>query len=251
MIRAVALLLLALGASAWATYAFGQDVLFALGLILVQLKILGQKLITLKPALLLAWFKTHGLVFLKKDVPYKWVSSVLLPLVMGKAFFRRIGRLVQRITKPIAERRARLMAWYAQRSGIEKVVLTLALVSTTLALSVTSVGLWLILFSVGLPIWVVSAILTLVRVMLRSVEKYIFKIVAFLHLRWFWRFLQRLLPASWIARKRRFDYRVARAVVRKRRLTVRQVADRKDDLPFRIGILLSFLFGSTRREDAP
>lgn len=249
MIRALVLLSMAIGASVWATYAFGQDVLFALGLIFVQIKVLGQKLITLKPALMLAWLKAHALVFVKKDVPYKWVSSVLLPLVMGKAFFRRIGQIVQRLTRPIAERRARLMAWYAGRTGAEKVLLTLTLVSVTLALSVTTVGLWLVLFSVTLPLWLVSILLTLINVTLRSVEKYIFKLLAFLHLKWVGRMALRLLPASWVARKRRFDYRVARAVVRQRRLTIRQVAERKDNLPFRIGLMLTYVFGGTSGKD--
>ena len=42
--RAVLLLILVAGASIALTYAFGAKVLLALGLILVQLKIVGQKL---------------------------------------------------------------------------------------------------------------------------------------------------------------------------------------------------------------
>ena len=55
--------------------------------------------------------------------------------------------------------------------------------------------------------------------------------------------MRRLLPASWLEKKRRFDYRVARAVIRRRRLTVRQLAERKDSLPFRLGLLVDYLKG--------
>lgn len=72
-----------------------------------------------------------------------------------------------------------------------------------------------------------------------------FKAVAFLQLAWLWRLVRRVLPESWLERKRRFDYRVARAVIRRRRMTIRQLADRKDSLPFRIGLLIDYFRGGS------
>ena len=68
----------------------------------------------------------------------------------------------------------------------------------------------------------------------------------FFQLKWLWRGISRILPASWLERKRRFDYRVARAVIRRRRLTVKQLAEKKDSLPFRMGVLVEYLRGGSK-----
>ncbi|MCC1493786.1 hypothetical protein [Cognatishimia sp. F0-27] len=248
MIRAIALLVLAIGASILATLYFGNEVLIALGLILTQSKVLLQKIVSLKPALVLAWIKAHGIVFFKKDLPYRWVSSVLVPLVLGKALAKRIGLIVDRLTAPIVQQRALLMAWYRGRSGLEKGLLTVALVAATLALSVTTIGLWLILFSISLPLWLVSTALALGKALSRTVQKSLFRAVAFLQLKWVSRLLVRILPKQWVARKRRFDFRMARAVVRRRRMTVEQLAARKDKLPFQAGVFLEFLLIPPKRD---
>jgi hypothetical protein len=73
-----------------------------------------------------------------------------------------------------------------------------------------------------------------------------FRAAAFLKLSFVWKGLKRLLPASWMERKRRFDYRVARSVIRKRRMTLAQLEERKDSLPFRMGLLVEFLRSPTR-----
>ena len=67
-----------------------------------------------------------------------------------------------------------------------------------------------------------------------SVEKMVFRAVAFLQLSWLWRAIRRLLPQSWLDKKRRLDFRMARAVVRRRRMTVQQLHDQKDNLMFRL-----------------
>ena len=36
---------------------------------------------------------------------------------------------------------------------------------------------------------------------------------------------------------------MARAVIRRRRMTVRQLAERKDSMPFRLGLMVDFLTG--------
>ena len=113
----------------------------------------------------------------------------------------------------------------------------------TLALSVTSLGLWLILFSVKIPLWIVAVGTSLGRMIIVSVEKMVFRAVAFLQLKWLWRGIARILPASWLARKRRFEYRVARTVIKRRRMTLRQLEDRKDSLPFKMGLLVQYLTG--------
>ena len=85
------------------------------------------------------------------------------------------------------------------------------------------------------------------RMIWTSVQKMAFRAAAFFQLAILWRWLSRKLPASWLARKRRFDYRVARTVVRRRRMTVRQLEARKDSLPFRMGLLFDYLRGPTSK----
>jgi len=109
----------------------------------------------------------------------------------------------------------------------------------------TSMGLWLVLFSVKLPLWIAAAAAAFWRMFWLSIQKMAFKALAFLQLKWLWRGLSRLLPATWLQRKRRFDYRVARAVIRRRRLTVKQLAEKKDSLPFRLGVLVEYLTGKS------
>ena len=58
MLRAVFLLFLVIGLSGLATWYFGADVLIALGLILVQLKVLGKKILMIEWPALLIWIKT-------------------------------------------------------------------------------------------------------------------------------------------------------------------------------------------------
>ncbi|WGW02289.1 hypothetical protein [Tropicibacter oceani] len=240
--RALFLLILAVAASALATWYFGKEVLIALGLILVQIKVLSKKLWMVEWPVFLIWLKAQGAAFFRVELLKKWLMSTVLPLVMGRALLRRLRGFVERYLVGITALHARLLAWFAGLSRVEKVLAWGILLSGTLALSVTSLGLWLILFSVKVPLWLVAAAAALGKSVWVSIQKWAFKVVAFLQLGWLWKGVSRVLPARWLQRKRRIEFRMARAVVRRRRMTVRQLADRKDRLPFRIGVLLEYVF---------
>ncbi len=243
LIRALSFLLVAIALSWAATVYFGADVLIALGLILTQSKIIAKKLMQIELAAVLAWLKAQGGVFLKIELLKKWLMTTVLPLVVGSTVLRRVARFINGYRESIGLRYAAMMAWYDGLHPAEKIVAALIILFATVALSVTSLGLWLILFSVKLPIWFAAATAALWRMTWLSVQKMTFKAVAFLQLSLVWKGVRRLLPESWLERKRRFDYRLARAVIRRRRLTVRQLADRKDSLPFRLGLLFDYLTG--------
>ncbi|MCV6594203.1 MAG: hypothetical protein OIF48_14705 [Silicimonas sp.] len=245
-VRAFALLFLALAASVAATVYFGNEVLIALGLILTKAKFIAKKISMIELPAVLAWLKTQTEAFLRIELIKKWVMTTLLPLVVGNAMLRRIARFLDQYRAGLRARYMGLLRWYRDLHPVEKMVAALVILSATVALSVTSVGLWLILFSVKLPLWIAAATTALWRMTWASVEKMVFKGLAFLQLKWLWRGVSRLLPASWLAWKRRLDYRVARAVIRRRRMTVRQLAEKKDSLPFRLGIMVDFLTGRTK-----
>jgi len=245
-IRALSLLVAAIALSWAATVYFGADVLIALGLILTQTKVIAKKLMQIEIASILAWLKVQGSVFLKIELIKKWIMTTVLPLVVGSAVLRKIARFIGRYREAIQIRYAAMMGWYSGLHPTEKTLAALIILFATIALSVTSLGLWLILFSVKLPIWLAAAAAAFWRMVWLSVQKMTFKAVAFLQLSLVWRGMTRLLPASWLERKRRFDYRVARAVIRRRRMTIRQLAEKKDSLPFRLGLLIDYLRGPDR-----
>lgn len=242
-LRAFALLVIAVGLSVLATFYFGHEVLIALGLILAQIKIIAKKLAMVELPLILGWLKIHASAFFKIELIKKWFMSTLVPLLVGNAVLRRIAAFLERYRVGIRSRYRRMLRWYRRLHWGEKLLAALIILFVTLSLSVTSLGLWLILFSVKLPLWFAAAMAALWRIIWVSVQKMTFKAVAFLQLAWLWRFIRRLLPESWLERKRRFDYRVARAVIRRRRMTIRQLAERKDSLPFRMGLLVDYLRG--------
>ena len=242
-LRAFALLIIAIGLSVLATIHFGQDVLIALGLILTQAKIIAKKLIGIELPLVFAWLKMQTTVFFRIELIKKWIMSTVLPLLLGKALLRRIAAFLARYRAAVRRRYVRMLIWYRRRHPVEKVIAALIILLATIALSVTSLGLWLILFSVKLPLWIAAVATAFGRMIWTTASKMAFKAVAFLQLSLGWRLVKRILPAALLERKRRFDYRVARAVVRRRRLTIRQLAAKKDSLPFRIGVMVEYLRG--------
>jgi hypothetical protein len=243
ILRALALLVIAIGLSVTATFYFGHEVLIALGLILTQMKVIAKKLTMIEVPLLLAWLKAQSSAFFKIELIKKWLMSTVLPLIVGNAVLRRIAGFLDAYRAGIRQRYRRMLRWYRRLHWGEKLLAALIILFGTLALSVTSLGLWLILFSVKLPLWFAAAVAALVRMIWVSIQKMTFKTIAFLQLGWLWLLVRRILPASWLERKRRFDYRVARAVIRRRRMTIRQLAEKKDSLPFRMGLLVDYLRG--------
>ena len=249
--RAFALLFLAVSISVAATMYFGQDVLVALGLILTQAKLIFKKLSMTELPAVLQWIKSQGDAFLKVELLKKWFMTTLLPLVLGKALLRRIAGFLDRYRQSVRSRYMALLRWYRDLHPVEKVVGALIILSATLALSVTSIGLWLVLFSVKIPLWIAAVTAAFWRMTWLSIQKMTFKAIAFLQLRWLWRGVTRVLPERWLKWKRRVDYRMARAVIRRRRMTVRQLADRKDSLPFRLGIMVDFITGGGSKSPPP
>ena len=242
-VRGLALLIAAIAVSIAATVYFGQEVLVALGLILTQLKVIAKKLVGIELPAVLAWLKFQTTAFFRIELIKKWIMTTLLPLLLGKALLRRIAAYLSRYRRAVRMRYVRLLRWYRRLHWGEKVLAALIILAATVAVSVTSLGLWLILFSVKLPLWIAAVAAAFWKMTWTSVQKMAFKAVAFLQLSLFWRWLRRLLPASWLERKRRFDYRVARTVIRRRRMTLRQLEARKDGLPFRMGLLLDYMRG--------
>lgn len=240
--RALLLLAVFVAASVLATLYFGHEVLLALGLILTQLKVLLKKLAGIELPVLLVWLKTQGSAFFRFEIIKKWIMSSVVPLMVGKAILRRIQLLVQSYLDIVRQRYDRLIRWFNSLSRVERAVAWLVILFATLALSVSSLGLWLILFSVQLPLWLVAAASATIRVMSKSVEKMLFKAVAFLQLSWLWKFIRRLLPAQVLEWKRRTEFRIARQIVRRRRMTLKQLVDRKGRLPFKLGIMAEYLF---------
>lgn len=242
-LRGFLLLIAAVSLSYAATVYFGSDVLIALGLILTQLKVLVKKIVGLELPTVLAWLKMQAAVFFRIELLKKWLTTTALPLLLGRAALRRIAAFTVHYRRAVRLRYVRLLRWYRRLSTWEKLLGATIILAATVAVSVTSLGLWLILFSVKLPLWMVAVVTAIGRMTWTSIQKMAFRAAAFLQLSLLWKGLRRLLPASWLARKRRFDYRVARSVIRKRRLTLAQLEARKDSLPFRMGLLVDYLRG--------
>lgn len=241
--RALAILIVVGSVSVGLTLYFGQDVLVALGLILVQLKVLAKKLVSVELPAVLSWLKTETSAFFRVELIKKWMMTTALPLLIGKVMLRKFDAWIGRYREALSRQYGSLMGWYDGLATHEKVVATLIVVFAMLGLSVSSLGLWLILFSVKLPFWLVAAFTSLGKMTLATVQKMAFKAFAFFQLGWLWRMVRRRLPEGYHERKRKLDFRVARAVVRRRRLTVKQLAERKDSLSLRWAV-----FRESRRQ---
>ncbi len=101
-----------------------------------------------------------------------------------------------------------------------------------------SPGPWLILFSDNPPLWVITAFMTAHEGLRRNARKTVFRMIAFLQPGWLWRWIRPWIPARWLRWKRRLDCRIARSVVRHRRMTVQQRTARKARLPFRQAVMV-------------
>ncbi len=242
LVRALFLLVVFVALSGAATWYFGHEVLIALGLILTQIKVLMKKLVGVELPVLFVWLKTQGAMFFRVELIKKWIMTSVLPLMLGKALLRRIQLLVKGYLEGVQLRYARLLAWFNRLSPLERAVAWMVILFASLALSVTSMGLWLILFSVQLPLWLVAAGGAALRLTWSTLQKGVFKALAFLQLGWLWKGIKRLLPAAVLERKRRTEFRIARAIVRRRRMTLKQLVERKGRLPFKLGVLAEYLF---------
>ncbi|MEM6387273.1 MAG: hypothetical protein AAF718_13670 [Pseudomonadota bacterium] len=245
-LRGFLLLIAAVSLSYAATIYFGNEVLIALGLILTQLKVLGKKMVGLELPAVLAWLKIQMSVFFRVELLKKWITTTALPLLLGRATLRRLLAFTDRYRQAVRQRYIRLLRWYRRLNKWEKLLSAAIILAATVAVSVTSLGLWLILFSIKLPLWLVAVAAALGQMTWASVQKMAFRAAAFLQLSLVWKGILRLLPASWLAAKRRFEYRVARTVIKRRRMTLAQLEARKDSLPFRMGLLVEYMRGAPK-----
>ena len=239
-LRALALLILVIGASILLTWYFGADVLLALGLILTQLKVLGQKIVSVEVPAILVWLKTQTAAFFRVELLKKYFYSSIVPLLMGPAIKRRVEAFLTRYKDAVRARYDALITWYSALEWYEKTVAALIVLFAMLALSVSSLGLWLILFSVKLPFWVIAGFAAFGRMLWSSITKTAFKTIAFLQLSWLWRLIRPRLPAAYLDRKRRFDFRIARAVVRRRRMTLAQLQAGHRGLSLRLALMAAY-----------
>ncbi len=245
--RALIVLILVAAASIALTYVFGAKVVLALGLILTQLKVMSQKLMGIELPSVFVWLKTQAHGFFKIELLKKWIMSSVVPLIMGPSLRRSLERFLGRFKISLRAQYDQLMAWYNSLEWYEKSIAALIVLFGFLGLSVSTLGLWLVLFSIKLPFWLIATAATLGRSLWNTISKTAFKTLAFLQLGWVWKLIRRFLPANYIERKRRWDFRVARRVVRQRRLTVRQLHDSKDSLSMRWALLKAYF--STERPD--
>lgn len=221
--RALAILILVLTASLLLTWHFGADVLLALGLILTQIKLLWGKVLGLQLPTALIWLKSQFAPFFRVELIKKYIYSTLLPVALGAGIRRRVASLMARTKSAVTARFGAMMGWYRGLDWRLRIVATLIVITGTLGLSVAFAGLWLVLFSVQLPFWLLAILGTAARSIIQSTGKFAFKTVMFLQLGWLWRFLKRRLPPEYLERKRRFDFRLVRKVVRQRRMTWQQL----------------------------
>ena len=235
--RALLLLFFVVGLSVALTMWLGHEVLLALGLILTQIKVIAKKIASVELPAVLAWLKVEVQSFFRVELLKKWFYSSIVPMLVGNAILRRINQFFASYLDAVRERYAAMMTWYRGLDWHEKLVATLVVVFATLALTVSSLGLWLVLFSVQLPLWFLAGVAAFGKSIFLSTRKWLFKAVAFFQLSVLWRIVRGRLPADMLERKRRLDFRIARRVVRQRRLTVQQLASGKDGIALRWAIL--------------
>ena len=240
LLRALALLFLLVGLSVGLTLWFGHEVLIAIGLILTQAKVILKKLAVLELPAVLAWLKTQGELFFRVELIKKWFSTSLVPLLLGNAFLRRIEGFLGRYKSAVRAQYQGLLKWYASLGRGEQIAAALVVLAAFLALTVSSLGLWLILFSVKLPFWIAALFAATGRMIVSSVERMAFRTLAFFQLTWAWRLIRWMLPERLLERKRRFDFRVARMVVKRRRMTLRQLETSKNSLSLRLSLIAEY-----------
>ncbi|MEO0914791.1 MAG: hypothetical protein AAFY59_17715 [Pseudomonadota bacterium] len=249
MTRALLLLGFLATASIGLTYFLGAEILAALGMILAQLKIVLAKAASLSSGVVLNWLKAQGINFARVEIAKRWFLKSLLPLILGAALQRQIASAFGRGKEIVARRQAALMGWYRELPKPARwAVLALGIVAM-LGLTMSSLGLWVLVFTVQVPIWLVAAGSAGLQVLWRTLQKMVFRTLAFMKIMTAWGFLRRRMPAGARRRLRRMEFRIARTVVRQRKLTLRQVRNQKDGLAMRWALLKAWW--SRKGEDAP
>ncbi|MEM9779301.1 MAG: hypothetical protein AAF813_05260 [Pseudomonadota bacterium] len=240
LIRALALLIVLIGVSLGLSFWFGAEVLAALGAVIAQLKVIIARTMAISSQTILVWLKAQGLNFARVELAKRWFLKSLVPMLIGAANQRRIANFVQAYTSFAKARFGEMMDWYRALPRPTRYVLILVAMSASLALALTTMSLWLLLFSVQLPMWIIAGFAAFGQLIWQTVQKTVFRTLAFMQLFRAWDFLRGRVPPAYLQRLRRFNFRIARIVVRKRRMTVAQLHDRKGNLGLRWALLLEY-----------
>ncbi len=247
--RALAILIVMIALSVSLSIYFGAEVLAALGLILTQLKIVFAKAMALSSRTIMVWLQAQGLNFARVELAKRWFLKSLVPMLIGAANQRRIAAFVQTYTTFARARFDAMMNWYRALPRLMQILLILIAMFATLALAITSMSLWLLLFSVQLPVWILAGVAAFWQMIWQTVQKMVFRTLAFMQLFRAWSYLRNRVPPAYLQRLRRFNFRVARVVVRRRRMTLAQLHGRKSSWAMRWALFREYFRQS--RPDGP
>lgn len=227
LVRALAILTVMVTLSVGLSIYFGAEILAALGLILAQLKVVITKVMALSSQTIMLWLRAQGLNFARVELAKRWFLKSLVPMLIGAANQRRIAAFVHTYTAFARARFDAMMGWYYAQPRQMRILMILIAMAATLALAITSMSLWLLLFSVQLPLWILAGLAAFWQMIWQTVQKLIFRTLAFMQLFRAWGYLRNRVPPAYLERLRQFNFRVARVVVRRRRMTLAQLHKRK------------------------
>lgn len=249
LLRATLILVALIALSVGLGLMVGNEVLAALGAMLAQAKVILGKAASLSGAAVLTWLKAQGINFARVEIAKRWFLKSLIPLVIGAAAQRRIANAVGAYVAAFKARSGAASARFKAQPLWIKAAAIVAMLVATAALTMSTLSLWLLVFSVKLPIWAYAGLGAAWQFVWTYLQKLIFRTVAFMQLYRVWGWMRKKLPRSYLERKRRFDFRLARIVVRRRRMTVAQLHAQKHGLKMRLALLREYF--RHRRPETP
>ena len=240
LIRALAILMSLIAVSMALSFYFGAEVLAALGAIIAQLKVVFGRVMALSSKTIFVWLRAQGINFARVELAKRWFFKSVIPLAIGAAAQRRITEIVGYLREGIRVRFDAMMARYRALPLSLRILLILIAMTATVAVTMTSLSLWLILFSVQVPVWILAGLGAVWQMLWQSVQKLVFRTLAFMQLFRLWGVLRDRVPPAYLQRLRRFNFRVARVVVKNRRLTVAQLHNQKHSWGMRWALLREY-----------
>ncbi len=219
-LRALALLALVIAASVALSLVFGTQVLAALGLMIGKAKLLAANALAAVAKGAGVWLRAQGVRFARVEIAKRWVYRSLLPLVIGAAGQRRVRALLRHARRAVRRRHDAMMAWYGRQPLALRVATVGLAIAAMLALTATSVGIWVLIFSVQVPVWILAGLGSVGSLIRDYVERAVFKTVVFMKLDRLWAWAEARLPRGLRRAKRRADLKVARTVVKGRRKAI-------------------------------
>ena len=240
LLRALAILAFLAGVCLGLSYWFGAEILAAIGFMVQQAKIVIARLATVSAGGVATWLKAQGINFARVELGKRWFVKSILPLLIGAALQRRISIMFRSFLRRVKLRYRRMQRWYKAQDRVMRYVLIGIVVGATLALALTSMSLWLFIFSVQVPFWIIATLGAFWQVIWRSLQKALFRTLAFMQIYRAWGFVRNRLPESYLRRVRRFNFRIARIVVKRRRMTISQLHARKDSWGMRWALIREY-----------